>query len=244
MTSLVSALIRGDLRRMMADEVQSAARALRRGVTRATQQVQSDLRAQARGAGFKDGGRAVANAWRMQVYPAVGIETLHPAGVVWTKAPAITEAFDRGVPITARRHRFLAFPTGYNAAGGRRSAGSRGGLRVTPAQMLTARGQAFILRSKSNPSVWLWCLRIAEGRGLSRRGRNRIRLYVGSSTEVLTGRHRGRNQRAGELLQQGFLPMFFLVRQVTPGKRLDIAAVRLRARDLLAHALAAELARP
>ena len=37
--------------------------------------------------------------------------------------------------------------------------------------------------------------------------------------------------------------MFFLLRQVTPGKRLDVAAVRLRAGDILAHALAAELAR-
>jgi len=93
-----------------------------------------------------------------------------------------------GVPITARRHRLLSFPTGYNATGGTRRAGSRGGLRVTSTQMLAARGQAFVLRSKSSSSVWLWCLRLAE-----RRGRNRIRLYVGSSTKVLTGRHSGRD---------------------------------------------------
>lgn len=38
MTGLDSALIRGDLRRMLAYEAQSATRALRRGITRVSQQ--------------------------------------------------------------------------------------------------------------------------------------------------------------------------------------------------------------
>ena len=130
----------------------------------------------------------------------------------------------------------------YNATGGRRGASARGGLRVTPAQMQAAQREAFVIRSKSNPSVRLWCLRVRAASGIARRSR-RLRLFVGPNAEILTGRRRGQQGRAREILAQGFVPMFFLLRQVSLRKRLDVAALRRRAPGILARALAAELGR-
>lgn len=180
---LLTAAVRGDLRAAMEAEVRDAARAMRRGVQRAGREVH-ELRAQARGAGFSDRGRAVANAWRLSLYPppAAAPRTLRPATLVWTNAPKLVDAFDRGVPIVARGGRYLAFPTPYNAAGGRRGASARGGLRVTPAQMQAARREAFVIRSKSNPSVRLWCLTGT----------------VSPMTSHLVGSRRGRAGRSSE----------------------------------------------
>jgi hypothetical protein len=240
---LLTATLRGDLRAAMEAEVRDAARAMRRGVERAGRDVQAELRAEARSGGFTDRGRAIANSWRLSLYPrAAAPRTLRPAALVWSRAPKLVDAFDRGTPITARGQRYLAFPTGYNAAGGRRSASARGGVMVTPAQMRAARGQAFILRSKSNPAVRLWCLRVRAASGIGRRAR-RLRLFVGPNVEVLGGNRRGQQQRARDILAQGFVPMFFLLRQVRLRKRLDIAAIRRRAPAILARSLAAELGR-
>ncbi|MFZ4410572.1 MAG: DUF6441 family protein [Paracraurococcus sp.] len=241
---LITSAVLGDLRAGMEAEVRDAARAMRHGVERAGREVQAELRAQARSAGFTDRGRAVANAWRLSLYPppATAQRTLRHAALVWTNAPKLVDAFDRGLPVVARGGRYLAFPTPYNAAGGRRGASARGGLRVTPAQMQAARHEAFVIRSKSNPSVRLWCLRVRAATGIARRAR-RLRLFVGPNAEILTGRHRGQQRRAREVLAQGFVPMFFLLRQVSLRKRLDVAAVRRRAPGILARALAAELGR-
>ena len=101
---LLTAAVRGDLRAAMEAEVRDAARAMRRGVARAGREVQAELRAQARAAGFTDRGRAVANAWRLSLYPppAAAPRTLRPAALVWSNAPKLVEAFDRGIPIVAR----------------------------------------------------------------------------------------------------------------------------------------------
>ena len=122
-----------------------------------------------------------------------------------------------------------------------RGASSRDGLRVTPAEMKAARGEAFIIRSKSNPAVRLWCLRVRGASSLSKR--RRLRLFVGANVEVLTGHRRGQQRLARATLAQGFVPMFFLMRQVRLDKRLDVAGVRRRAGNVLARAIVAELAR-
>ena len=234
--------LRLSMRAAMEEEIIAIAAALRRAVARTGRQVQQELRAQARAGGFKDGGRAIANAWRLRTYPAEGTapRTWRPAALVYSNAPDIADAFDKGVPIVAKGKRWLAFPTGWNARRGRRGASSRGGLRVTPEQMMAAKGDAFVIRSKSNPAVRLWCLRVREARGLSRRGRNRIRLWAGPA-EVLTGNRKGRQQAASDLLDRGFVPMFLLMKRVSVRKRLDIDAVRARAAGLLASNVVAEL---
>jgi len=239
--SLIAATISGDLRKAMESEIVSIARGMRRGVERAGKQVQAQLRAQARSSGFRDNGRSIANAWRLKVYPLPGRapRTLRPGALVYSNASAIVDAFDKGLPITAKGGRYLAFPTGYNATRGRRNASSRGGLRVTPSQMKAARGEAFVIQSKSNPKVRLWCLRVRGAQSTSK-GR-RMRAFVGANVEVLTGRRKGQQRFVKEMLKQGFVPMFILLRSVTPRKVFDLAGVRRRAGMILAQSITAEL---
>lgn len=231
--TILRAVVTGNLAKAMDQEVRRVAGALRRAVTTTGQRVQGELRTQARGAGFKDGGRALANTWRLKVFPGPGVgpKTFRPAVLVWSRMPDVAAAFDRGAPIRAKGGKYLAFPTGYNAAMGRRGGGRRGGLRVTPQQMMDAgkRGEAFVLPSKANPRVRLWCLRVAGAFGTTKRTRGRLRLFVGTATEVGTGKARGGAARRRDLLKQGFIPMFFLARQVSLRKRLDIEAIRRQA---------------
>jgi hypothetical protein len=242
--SFVRAAVFGRLREAMQAEVRSVAGGLRRAVSVTGGEVQSELRTQARSAGFKDGGRSIANAWRLNLYPESGAapNTFKPAALVWSRMPTVVDAFDRGAQIVARGQTYMVIPTGYNAIGGRRS-GRRGGLRITPAQMIQAgrRGEAFVLPSKSRPGVSLWCLRVAAATGTARRTRNRLRLFVGSGTEVLTGHRKGQVLRRQQVLAQGFVPMFLLLRRVSLRKRLDVAAVARRVPGLLARHVIQEL---
>lgn len=243
--SLIKATVTGNLVSALDRELVRVAGAMRRAVATTGQQVQGEVRAQARGAGFKDGGKAIANSWRLAVYPPPGRapRTLKPAALVYSKMPGVVEAFDKGATITAKGGKYLAWPTGYNAALGRRNAGRRGGLRVTPEQMIAAgkRGEAFILPSKANPRVKLWCLRVAGAYGVTKRTRNRLRLFVGTNTEVGTAKGKGAAQKRRDLLKQGFVPMFFLGKQVSLRKRLNVAEVRATAPRRFAQNLVREL---
>lgn len=252
--TLIRATVTGNLTRAMEQEVRSVAASLRRAVSTTGQQVQTALRAQARAGGFRDGGRALANSWRLRVYPNPGTapRTLKPAAMVWSRMPDVVRAFDQGATIRAKSGKYLAFPTGYNAQGGRRGAGRRGGLRVTPEQMIQAgrRGEAFIIPAKisgagdrANPAKALWCLRIAGAYGRTAKGRTRLRLFVGSATEIGTGKVKGAAARRRELLKQGFVPMFFLWKNVSLRKRLSIDTVRAQAPRLYAANAVRELGR-
>lgn len=232
---------RGSVADAMKAEARAIAAGLRRAVEQTGRQVQDALRTQVRAAGFSDGGRAMANAWRLKTFPTAGVVTFHPAALVFSKMPEAVNAFDRGEPIVARNRKYLAFPTAYNARHGRRGAGGRAGVRVSSQDMMAAGGQAFVIPAKSSHGVYLWCLRVNEARGLKRRGRNRIRLFVGNATEVLTGHRKGQQEVAREVLARGFVPMFVLVRQVVPRKRLDVDAVRDQAVPLLLANVLAEL---
>ena len=234
---LLSATIRGSLKEAMTAEVRDVARGLRCAVTSAGAQVQSELRAQARAAGFRDGGRAVANAWRLRVYPAPGVAdtTFKPAALVFSKMSDVVDAFDRGATIVARNHQYLAFPTGYNQTGGRLE------VRVPVTQMIVQakRGRAFVIPSKRSPNVSLWCLRPRSPGGWASAAASGF--YVGSGVQVVTGHRKGQQARLREVLAQGFVPMYFLMRRVSLRKRLDIAAVRAQAGGFLAAAVVREL---
>ena len=251
-----SVSISGDLRKIIAEETVLAAQALRRGVERAGRGVQGELREQVRAAGFRGGGERLANAWRMKVYPPTPKFTLHPAALVYAtdkgraNAANIFDAFDKGVPIRARGKKWLAWPTGFNATGGRRQAGFRGGMRVTLAEMAADKKDTVVLNARGRRDVALWCLRVREGRG--RRGKfgpfnkTRVRLYVGGkNVEVATGKIKAaeRNVLVRRLLDRGYVAMFFLAKQVNPRKRLDVAGAAARAEAVLDSSLRAELAR-
>jgi len=243
--SLVSIKVTGDMGAAMRDEVKVISSRLRRAVELTARGGQAVLRQQARAAGFRDSGRALANAWRMKVYPASpSVITLNPAAEIKTNMPIAVEAFDKGVVITNKGHKWLVWPTGFNALLGRVKSGSKGGMRVTPEQMaaLQKSKQTFVIKSKSNPAVSLWCIRVFAATGLKRGGRKgvgRLKLFVGNGTEVATGKVKGQQAWRKSLLKQGFIPMFFMTRRVTLRKRLDMDAVRaMVARDLAANVLA------
>ena len=96
--SFVRATVFGRLRDAMQAEVRAVAGGLRRAVATTGREVQTELRAQARSAGFKDGGRSIANAWRLKLYPAAGTAptTFKPAALIWSRMPTVVTAFDRG----------------------------------------------------------------------------------------------------------------------------------------------------
>jgi len=138
--------------------------------------------------------------------------------------PNVIDAFERGALIRAKGGRkFLAIPTGFNAARGRRGRGEKG-MRVTPAQMV-ASGQAFLRPFKSGRG-FVWCLPLRQG---EQTGRRRTRLMAGGVAEVGTASRKGREAWARGLLEQGMVPMFLLLPQVLLRKRLDVRGASLRA---------------
>lgn len=258
MRSMFGASVRGSLRAAMTAEMRAISRGLRRGIELAGKDAQDMLRAQVRAANF-NGGRALENAWRLKVYPSPGVATLRPAASIQSAAPNIHDAFDRGANITTRgRGRYLAIPTAFNTIGGRRKAGSRGGLRVTAAQMAQQpRGQSFLvpLDRKVRGGNALWCLRVAKASALGRNGRRsrRALLFAAGAVEVATGRGGGRRADGGvrkkraevvrELSERGFVPMFLLLRVVKLRKRLSIEDVERAAPGILARRLTETLSR-
>jgi len=205
----------GDLRKVLADEVRAGERAAMSAIRAETEQVKAQLRRQVTTA-FSGNARGIANAWRSLFFPRSG-QSLRPAGLVFTKVPNVIDAFECGALVRAKSGRkFLAIPTGFNAARGRRGCGEKG-MRVTPAQMV-ASGQAFLRPFKSGRG-FVWCLPL---RGEPGRGRRRARLIAGGVAEVGTGNRRGREAWARGLLAQGLVPMFLLLPQVKLGKRLEV----------------------
>jgi hypothetical protein len=164
---------------------------------------------------------------------------------LFTKVPKVIDAFERGALIRAKGGRkFLAIPTGFNAARGRRGRGEKG-MRVTPAQMV-ASGQAFLRPFKSGRG-FVWCLPLRAGEQAGRR-RRRLRLIAGSVAEIGTAHRRGREAWARGLLARGMVPMFLLLPQVKLTKRLDVKGAAERGLRRLpgrfVAAWAAEAGRP
>jgi hypothetical protein len=237
--SLLHASVTGNLRAAMDQQVRQVAGALRRAVATAGKQTQDELRAQARGAGFRDGGRALSNSWRLNVYPrpGVGPSSLRPAALVTSRMAEVVRIFETGAVIRAKGRGYLAIPTPVNRAGNKRTNDGKFPMRVTPQEMFRAGG---FVRPTSNPAVKLWCLPLRTE--TTKRGR--IRLYAGRYAQVLTGNRKGaeaiRRQFAAE---RSFVPMFFLMRQVSLRKRLNVAQVEARAPGRFASAAQSELAR-
>ena len=217
----LAARIVGDLRQVLAAEVRAGERAAMTAIRAETEQVKQELRRQVTSS-FGGNARGIANAWRSQVFPRSG-QSLRPAGLVWTKVPNVIDAFERGALIRAKGGRkFLAIPSGFNAARGRRGRGGRthafDGMRVTPAQMV-ASGQAF-LRPFQSGQGFVWCLPLRQGEQTGRR--RRTRLVAGGLTEIGSGNRKGREAWARGMLQRGMVPMFLLLPQVKLAKRLDV----------------------
>ena len=103
----------GNLEKVMAEDLDDAETAVTGGMKRATDGLKGELRGQVQRAGL---GRKLSNAWRGQTYPKGG-KSLGAAGLVYSKAPKIHAAYNKGGVIRSKSGGWLAIPT--EAAGQR-----------------------------------------------------------------------------------------------------------------------------
>jgi hypothetical protein len=164
------------------------ARAVTQGVAESAKVVQANWRTQISGAGL---GKRLAGTVRQQVFPK-GQPSPNAAALVWSKAPEIIGAHERGAVIVSQNGFFLAIPT---EAAGR---GTRG-ARLTPGEWESRRGVRlrFVYR-RNGPS-----LLVADGARINARG-------LGVASRSKTGRG------------VATVPIFILVPQVRLKKRLDL----------------------
>jgi len=180
-----------------------------RAIAEATALLKRDLADDVIWAGL---GFRLAKTWRSRAYPSSGA-SLDPAGFVWTKAPVLIDAFDKGVTIQARGGRWLAVPT---AAAGKRAplpGGSttiRGkSARITPAGFERRTGQKLRFVYQDNkPSLLV----------LDTAQRDRL-----GRAKAYTGRGRGAKLYGPKGMT---IVVFILVRQVRLEKRLNVEASR------------------
>lgn len=193
-----------DLARIQTRTMRQAARAL-----------QQDLFEETVGGGL---GNRLAKTWRVRTYPQAG-DSLEPAGWVWTKAPALIDAFDRGITIKAKGGLWLAVPTkeaGKRApiAGGAPAYGARGGktARITPAgfERRTGLKLRFVYQG-AKPSLLVVdsARRDALGRAARYQPKGRGSKIYGPAGRTIV--------------------VFILLRQVRLRKRIDIETAARRA---------------
>lgn len=121
----VLAALTGNLEQHMAAEIRDAEIGVTRGIAAGAEGLKAELRAQVTGAGL---GERLAKTWRSEVYPP-GKPSTNAAAMVWSKAPLLMDAFNRGATIRPGGGRqLLAIPT--SAAG--KVAGSPTTKRLTP----------------------------------------------------------------------------------------------------------------
>jgi hypothetical protein len=219
--------IRGSISGQVEAVQRQLAAGLRGAVDRTARETQAELRALARAAKFKDGGRAVANAWRRETFPrpGVGPKSLRPAALVWSKVPDIVEGFgaDRTIAPKGGGMR-MAIPTKYNLRSVKRG---RRNLIFTTLQMsrLTNEGAARIAPSRRNRDVLLWYLRV------NKPGPRQRRSWVERKYRFGTVR------LASKGIQRDWVPMFTLIKPYRRRKLWDLAEVAARARARLAAAV-------
>ena len=232
---LQAALV-GDLEKIMAQEVEDIRTA--GDVTGAGQEsarLKQDFRNQITGAGLS---QRLANTVRSDMYPRQG-KSAGAAGHVYVKpsrkgggagsAVDIIGNLDAGTVIKPKDgKRFLAIPTGYNRAGGRRA----GKPLISTEEMARNKKLTFVLPSGSG--VKLWCIRVSEAATLGKNGRvKRLAFAGGNAFANLRRLGSGRGKRVGAILKEGFVPMFTLVPSVTLRKRFDLSRDAVAAIDRL-----------
>lgn len=183
------------LRKVYEEEERAGRVAATRGIAQAAQGIQQDWRRQVESAGL---GSRLARTIRNQVYPR-GRPSSSAAALVWTRAPVLIDAFDKGAMISARGGLYLAIPT---EAAGQHGVGRQ---RVTPAGWEQRTGMRLRLVHRDH----LPSLLVADDARLTSRG--------------LAAMNRRRVRRDGTRMGSVTVPIFILVRQVSLRKRLDLA---------------------
>ena len=134
---------RPDLGKALAETEKDIERAVTSGMREAAYGLKQDLREDVVAAGL---GERLSRTWRGKTFPQVG-ESAEAAAYIWSRAPKIFDAFDRGVVIRSARGLFLAIPTAAAGKSGRSAAGSR--EKITPEgwQRRTGMKLRFVYRS-------------------------------------------------------------------------------------------------
>lgn len=185
-----------DLRKVMEAEERAGRVAVSGGMNAAASGLKAAWRRQVESGGL---GSRLARTIRSEVYPRRRPSS-NAAALVWTRAPVLIDAFDRGALIRTRQSGFfLAIPT--EAAGQR----GLGRARVTPGgwEQRTGIRLRFVYRSP------LPSLLVADDARMTTRGR------------AVMNRRRAR--RDGTRTGSMTIPIFILVPQVQLRKRLDLA---------------------
>lgn len=193
----IVAKIARSIRKDMEKEFTAITSAIKTGTKEAAEGLKNSLRQQVTSAGM---GSKLANAWRSKVYENKGY---NPAGLVYTRAPRIVEAFDKGALIKPKAGGvWLAVPTV--------TAPKRGtdGKKITPLNFPEAKlGKLeFIYRDKG-PSF----LVVHNVRASYSRKTGQLRGFRKASDTAL---------RTGKGLTTAI--MFVLIRQVKLEKRFDV----------------------
>lgn len=190
----LKASITGNLHAFMRKQAEAAEEAVTGGVKDITDSLKQELRQQVVTAGL---GRRLSQSWRSQIFPK-GRRSIKAAGWVWSKAPLIINAFDRGVVIKSDKGFFLAVPTSAAPKKG------VGGKRISPSNF---------------PEYSLGRLRFVYRRGAPS-------LLVVDNLRARTGKRGGFAKASESALRKGrglaTVVMFILVPQVHLKKRLDV----------------------
>lgn len=189
-----AARIPEDLRPFWRGTERQARVAVRAGVAEATEGLKTAWRRQVTGAGM---GQRLANTIRGQVWPRR--PSTGAAGLVWTRAPVIVDAHDRGVTIRSANGFWLAIPTRI----ARLSGGARA-RKLTPAEWERRNNRRLhFVYQKTGPSLLL------------DKGGDPLRDRVMGRNGVHRAARRRRFREIGEVV-------FILLPQVRLRKRLDL----------------------
>lgn len=193
-------------------EIRAGERAVQRGISQSTLSLKSLLRGQVTGAQL--GGR-LAGSIRSEVYPK-GKPSMNAAGLVFTKAPKIIDAFDTGPLIRAQSGIWLAIPLPNIGKGPR-------GKKLTPGEWekRTGRQLRFIYRKGRT------ALLVDEGKKAP--GNVFVRRRTRRGTMLMEPR----------TFKNRIVPIFTLVPQVKLRKRLNILGAANQATNGLASAIVA-----
>ena len=174
---------------------------IERAVTSGMRDAQNELKERLREDVVSSGlGERLSRTWRGKVFPEVG-ESVEAAAFVWSKAPKLIDAFDRGVTIRSARVFWLAIPT--PAAGARGPRPNGRASRMTPRAWERRTGKRLRYDNrKRGPSLLVADTARLNTRGLAAANRRK----TGHSTVIV----------------------FLLVPQVTLRKRLNIDAIAKR----------------
>ena len=193
----LTATMVGSLKADMQAELRRIERAVPDGVKAAGDGLKGSLRKQVVAAGL---GARLSRTWRGKTYVNKGHDA---ASLVWSKAPQIALAFDKGVVIKGKGGNWLAIPT---PAAPKRGVG---GKRITPATFPTARHGPLRMVRRSGRAALL----VVDG----------VRVSAQSGRVGRQAKGGGRTKSGS--FKQGIatVAMFVLVPQVKLKKRLNVA---------------------